>query len=238
LLMTFGGRYRGGADAEAGDRRSAEFAYLGPGALPAGQHAEAHGQGAEATSHGSAHHNPHESPWPMTLPLLILAVPAVCSGFINLPGAEGFAAFLLTHRVEEAMGEHHLPFDPVLAMVSTVTALAAIWLAWQMYGVKSVSPDVFGKALWGVPHRVLSNKYGLDVLYERLIVEMGLINGVCLALSTLDRYVVDGVVNGVAQVTKTAGAIARRAETGQVQGYGLAIVLGVLVLAITSLVKG
>ena len=238
LIMTFGGHYRGGADAEAEANRAIEYAYLGPGPLPVEHAGDDHGDGAAGSGHGGSHHSPHESPWAMTATLVVLAVPAVCSGFINLPGAEGFAAFLTTHRVEEALGARHLPFDPVLALVSTFIALAGIWLAWQMYGSKAISAETFGRALGGMPYRVLSNKYGLDFLYERLIVEMGIINGFCLALAMLDRYVVDGVVNGVGQVTRAVGAVARRAETGQVQGYGLAIVLGVLVLAITSLVRG
>ena len=232
MLMTFWHDYRGGAEAEAHDLQQAEYAYLGPGPLPAQQHDDAHG-GA------GGRHGPAESPWVMVAPLAILAVPAVLSGFLNLPGIGAFGEFLTTNSVAEAMGEHaHLPFDPVLATVSTIVALTGIWLGWTMYGERSLSPDVFGKAFGGIPYRILVNKYGLDELYERYIGQLGLLEGVCTALSLGDRYGVDGVVNGVGRVTRLVGAGLRRIETGQVQLYGLSIFVGVVAIAAAVLFRG
>ncbi len=101
-----------------------------------------------------------------------------------------------------------------------------------------LDPRAFGRLLGGAPYRVLWNKYGLDVLYERLVVELAFINGLCLALAMLDRYVVDGVVNAVGQGTRAVGGVVRRAQTGQVQAYGLALFLGAAALTLASLVRG
>ncbi|HEY49367.1 MAG TPA: hypothetical protein G4O13_04910, partial [Dehalococcoidia bacterium] len=55
-------------------------------------------------------------------------------------------------------------------------------------------------------------------------------NGLFRLIELFDTYIVDGTVNGVAKVTVVSGSIVRRVQTGQLQSYGLAIVLGILII--------
>jgi NADH-quinone oxidoreductase subunit L len=172
------------------------------------------------------------------LPLVVLAVPSVLSGLVNTPWWNGLAAFLTTHTIEETLGAHHLPFDPGLAAISTVVALAGMWCAHQVYGVKTVPAERLGAMLGGWPYKILVNKYGMDYLYEFVIVKLALAQGVAGGLALFDTYVVDGAVNGAATATKALGGAVRRLQSGQLQGYGMAIVLGVLIITATMLIRG
>ncbi len=222
LFLTFSGEYRGGVEAEMGEHVE-----------PANPH-----DGQEDDHTADSGHGLHESPSAMTVPLIILAVPAIFSGLANLPGVHFLSDFLQTEAIHEALGEHALPFDPILAIVSTLVALSGIWLAWQMYEVKAISPTIFSRLLWGVPAYVLNQKYGLDLLFERVITHILTYSAIANGLAGFDRYGVDGVVNGVGQLTKLCGDGLRRLQTGQVQAYGMAIFLGTVVIAAGLIIRG
>ena len=93
IFLTFGGEYRGGE-----------------------QPAEAHGTSAHAGG-------PHESPWVMALPLAVLAVPAIASGFANISGG---VAHLLEGALPEGVELHEVSFSYGMAASSTAAALAGI----------------------------------------------------------------------------------------------------------------
>src|SRR6185295_9866900 len=95
-------------------------------------------RGGEAPEHGAhdAHAGaPHESPWVMTLPLLILAVPAMLAGFVNFP-SHGTEA--LAHLLEGALPEtsaaalHHESFNWAIAISSSLLAVGGIALAYAV----------------------------------------------------------------------------------------------------------
>jgi NADH-quinone oxidoreductase subunit L len=220
LFMTFLHEYRGGAEAEAS--ATARRRFIDP-------EEEAHG-------HHEAHL--HESPASMTLPLIILAIPAVVSGLVNLPGLDWFGGFLGTITVHETLGEHGVEFNPLVAILSIGVAGAGIWLAWQMYVTRTLSPSTFAGMLDGRPYRFLYAKYYLDFVYEQLIVGIVLYRGLANGLALFDKYVVDGAVNGAGGLVRSAGGAVRRVETGQLQAYGLAIFLGVVVITAGVLLRG
>ncbi len=230
LYLTFADEYRGGAQAEAMAQQSAA-AYPGLG-TPATH--DDHGHSGH-DGHEEHHHGEMKLLW---VPLAILAVPSMLSGFVNTPLWEGFTAFLTTRTIAETLGEHSLPFNLGLAALSTAVALAGIWCAYQVYGAKAVSAQRLGGMLGGVPYRILVNKYGMDTLYENLIVRLAFYWGLVTGLAMFDRYVVDGAVNGSGWVVRTAGRGLRTLQSGQLQAYGLAIVLGVLVIFATVLKRG
>ncbi|MBI2885581.1 MAG: NADH-quinone oxidoreductase subunit L [Chloroflexi bacterium] len=217
LLLTFTGEYRGGGAAEAAANGDAA-------------------QGADAHGHGGV--RLHESPSVMALPLVMLAAPAVLSGLVNLPTIPALDDFLMSRTVRETLEAHHVAFNPLLAAFSTGMALLGIALAWLVYGVKALRADSLGSALGGLPYRMLYHKYGLDFLYEKVLVGSLLYTVVCGLFAALDRYVVDGLVNGAGQLTRGLGRGLRRVETGQVQAYGLAIFLGVVVITAVAIVRG
>ncbi|MHB1133761.1 MAG: NADH-quinone oxidoreductase subunit L [Chloroflexota bacterium] len=212
--------------------------FLGPFRLaaPAGGHG-AHGSATHAASTGQDAHSDasrhaapaeaptvHESPWVMTLPLAILAVPAVFSGFLGSP----LAGYFYQHFLEGE--EFHAPvFDAGIATVSSLIALAGIGLAFATYYFKWISAPAIQRRFSGV-HALLINKYYLDDLYLWLIrnVMLGLFN----LFQWFDLHVIDTIVNGVGRTLAGTGAALREAQTGRVQNYGLAFFGGVILVVV------
>jgi NADH-quinone oxidoreductase subunit L len=168
---------------------------------------------------------PHESPWVMTVPLIVLAVPSVISGFWGSPlTGNAFGAFL------EGYGGIHI--QPVVIVGSVVAAVGGIYLAWLMYGAKSLSPERVAAA-FGPIYTILYNKYWVDEAYN-WFVRVGVL-GLANAMRVFDTYVIDGAVNGVATVTRYTGATVRQLQTGRLQNYGWAMYAGALVIALVVL---
>jgi NADH-quinone oxidoreductase subunit L len=183
-------------------------------------------RGGEQPAEGHGHAGePHESPWVMALPLAVLAVPAVASGFANISGG---VSHLLEGALPEGVEIHELSFSYGMAAASTAVALAGFLLAWLFYGVHVFSAEKVQRALAPL-HTLVSNKYYMDHLYERVIVGTLFYRGVAFVLDLFDRLVVDGIVNGVAWGTGRAAAGLRRLQSGQVQAYGAVAFVGLLI---------
>ncbi|MBI2853608.1 MAG: NADH-quinone oxidoreductase subunit L [Chloroflexi bacterium] len=203
VFLTFSGEYRGGE----------------PGA-----HVAAHSTPGHEQSH-----MPHESPRVMLVPMGVLAVLSIVSGWINLSG--GFSSFL-GHSAESEGGwlqtlfgvfTHPLPF------ISLATAAAGIFLAFAMYNRKWVSATAVGRAFSPI-YKVLYNKYWMDELYQGILVKSFLLNGLFRGAQEMDADVVDGVANGIGNTVVGFGKGMRRMETGQLQGYAVAIAVGLVAI--------
>jgi NADH-quinone oxidoreductase subunit L len=190
-------------------------------------------RGGAASSHsGHVDGKLHESPAVMVVPMVILAVLSVVSGWLNVTGSFGH---FLGHSVNgEAPGfiagffgalAHPLP------LISLLLAGLGIFLAYAMYGAKWLSAEAVGRVFKPF-YTLLYRKYWIDELYERVIVVRVLGDGIFRALSVFDSRVVDGAVNGVASGTAEASGVMRRAQTGQLQVYGIAIAIGVIAIAV------
>jgi NADH-quinone oxidoreductase subunit L len=190
---------------------------------------EYRGGGEPEPGHGSAeaHAGPHESPPSMWVPLAILAVPAIVIGWVNLGG--GFGEW-----VEGALPEHlrHFEFqvDAFVLVSSTALALGGIGLAYAIYYSRRPDPDELRRG-FGPLHTLIDRKYYMDELAEDFVVRRALHGGLGRALALFDTYVVDGIVNGVAEATRRIGDGLRRTEAGQPQAYTSALFLGVVVAA-------
>ncbi|MBM3174659.1 MAG: NADH-quinone oxidoreductase subunit L, partial [Chloroflexi bacterium] len=203
IFMTFTGEYRGGAPSEHGAHSSHE------------------------------HHGPHESPKVMVIPLVILAVLSVCSGWVNLTGGFGnFMGYGEGHGAAHSIVEgffgvltHPIP------LIALLVAGLGILLAYAMYSAKWISNEAVGKAFKPL-YTLLSRKYFMDELYEKVIVVRVLVNGIFAGLAIFDDRVVDGAVNGAASGTAAAGGAIRKVQTGQLQLYGMFIVLGLVAIAV------
>jgi len=185
-------------------------------------------RGGEEPEEGAerAEGKPHESPWVMALPLLVLSVPALLSGLTNVGGG---VAHVLEGALPEGMHLHEAEFSLGIALSSTALALFGIWLAWVIYAAELVSSDVLRRA-FGPVHTLVNNKYYMDHLYENVLVRGVLYRGVGRLLDQFDRYVVDGAVNGAAWVTRRGGATLRLAQSGQLQAYAVVALAGLLVM--------
>ncbi|MBI2848839.1 MAG: NADH-quinone oxidoreductase subunit L [Chloroflexi bacterium] len=173
-------------------------------------------RGGEA--HGSEHTTPHESPWLMTIPLIVLAIPSVLSGFLNANGS-----------LSRFLGEGEFAgVNMGVAGMSMGVAVLGILVAYLAYGAQWLSTERVAR-IFAPVYTLLVRKYWFDELYQSII------DRILLAFSNLvdsfDRVVVDGAVNGVAWVVVSTGGGLRKVETGKVQSYALVIFLGMLAIA-------
>jgi NADH-quinone oxidoreductase subunit L len=237
VSMTFLGDYRGGG--EDTHHGGADDGHGSAHATPAlvDPHEEAvapREQQAEPIPPGliSPHHpaSPHESPWMMTLPLVILAIPAIFAGLVNTGGALGHPfGDLVNGALPEFAREEFGAFNWTVAIVSSALAVLGIVSALAVYGLG---------ARWQVGlgplrplYRLVYNRYYLDDLYGRGVAG-GLVYGLLGGIGRLlDTRVIDGLVNGAATATRRIGAGLNRLQNGQQQAYGLAFLGGVVVVA-------
>ena len=212
-------------------------------------------------AHG-AWHGPYESPPLMTVPLILLAVGATVAGIVGVPTVLG-GRNAIEHFLEPSFVVHSAAGEPGaeqaylsgiaqlgLMALSVLIAAGGIWLAHRLYVQRPESAEQLARR-WARPHRVLTNKYYVDELYDATVVRGtmsgargllavdtavvdGAVNGtgwLTIAFSwishVLDKYVVDGIVNLVGWVGKEGSYVFRRVQTGLIQNYAFATLLGV-----------
>jgi len=185
-------------------------------------------KGGEEAEHGeqNAHSKPHESPWIMLAPLVVLAVLAAIAGFANID--DGFGTLIegwLPKESEELVT--HGGFKLWIAVASTAAGIAGLGVAWLVYGLRVVRSEQIRHIAEPLPE-ILENKYYLDWLYEELLVKRVVLGGAGWALALWDRYVIDGIVNGVGIVTRWGADQLRLAQAGQAQLYASAMIIGVV----------
>ena len=173
----------------------------------------------------SDHSDVHESTLSMTVPLALLAVPAIAVGLLALgfgAGYHGFSAFI------EGDGEFH--FVPWLSVVSVLMSAVGIWVGWAAYVTGRISPAGV-IARFPTVHRILVGRYFVDELYQWVIDRIVLVSGRLVA--TFDRVVVnDTAVDGSADSIRSSGFRMKFVQTGRLYNYGLAMVAGVVALAV------
>lgn len=176
----------------------------------------------------------HESPAVMTLPMVVLGVLAVVAGYVNTPW---FGTFLGDWLVEgnEALGHGHVEGPAWIMIVATLVSLAGIFLAYLMYGKKSLSRDWLSSRA-PVTYSVLYNKYFIDEFYELTIVNIT--KFFSLFLKYIEVFIVEGIVNLVTQIVQTFGKTGSRVHNGQVQMYGTVAFVGLAVLFVIFAVTG
>jgi proton-translocating NADH-quinone oxidoreductase chain L len=169
---------------------------------------------------------PHESPWVMTVPLILLAIPTVVAGFLSYNNA--FANFLTGGEITTP---YVSPFAEPLTYVSIGVAAVGILLAWAMYGLRVIPANLFSGNPVGAPiYQLLKHRYYIDELYAFIIkyVVLGLSQGAYL----FDTYIIDGLVNGTGRFVRGLGSVTRRSESGFLQNYGAVLFGGALLLMI------
>ena len=176
----------------------------------------------------------HEAPLSMMVPLVILALGAIFSGYFAydlLVGAD--TAFwgasikvLPAHEVIEAA--HHVPFW--VAAAPTVVALVGIAIAWYMYIASPQTPARLAAAHPEL-HRFLLNKWYFDELYETVFVRPAKLIGYTLWRGGDDRIIdgfgPDGVAAGVIRMARRASAL----QSGYLYHYAFAMLIGIVVFA-------
>jgi NADH-quinone oxidoreductase subunit L len=184
---------------------------------------------SRAGDHTKAHI--HESPPEMTVPLVILAVGSIFSGWLSAPEYLWGSVwdqwlqpvFGATHSVE------HVPASTELLVTAITLAMVVlgIYLAYARYGrARATVPAAAAET--GL-YRLLLDGYGIDEIYDRLVVRPYTAASDWLA-RVFDPAVIDGVINGVAKVTRGFSLIWREAQTGNIQHYLIGFLAGTLAL--------
>ena len=197
---------------------------------------EAHGDDDHA--HGDHHDaTPHESPWVVTAPLVLLAIPSVVIGFmaiqpmlfgeffkdaifVDAAKHPAMAALAKEFHGSAAMALHGLQTLPFWL------ALAGVITAWWFYLKQPAIPAAIGKALSPLV-RVLENKYYLDAFNEHVLAKGSRLLGTGLWKGG-DQAVIDGMlVNGSAGLVGRIAGVVRQAQTGHLYQYALVMLLGI-----------
>jgi NAD(P)H-quinone oxidoreductase subunit 5 len=190
----------------------------------------------DAHGHDDAHaHNhaakPHESPWSMTLPLVILAVPSALIGLVGTPFNNYFEAFISAPgHVAEHAHEFDLNEFLVMAGSSVGIGLIGITLASLMYLTRKIDPSAIASKIPAL-YNLSLNKWYIDDIYNNVFV-IGL-RRVARQVMEVDYRVVDGAVNLTGLATLLGGEGLKYLETGRAQFYALIIfgaVLGLVVV--------
>jgi NADH-quinone oxidoreductase subunit L len=183
-------------------------------------------------THEQEHHL-HESPPSMTIPLWILAIGAVTTGFLGLPGEHNWLHHFLEpviRRPEGAELPEHEVSALLLALIALAVAVAAIFYARKVYGGDrgTAGDRTFAQRFPGL-HRLLANKYYVDELYDAAVVRP--LAGLSAFLwKIVDVFVIDGTVNTAASTARVAGEVGRFTTTGNVRNYALYFFVGVILL--------
>ena len=203
---------------------------------PDAHHGHDHHHGHD--DHG--HEKPHESPWVVTVPLVLLAIPSVVIGFMTIQPmlyGEFFKDVIFIDAVKHpAMKElaesFHGPVAMALHGLSTAPfwlALAGVVTAWYMYLVNPKVPAFFARALRPLIV-VMENKYFMDWINENILAKgaRGLGSGLW---KVGDRAIIDGFfVNGSWKVVGMVSGVVRWFQSGYLYHYALVMILGVFVL--------
>jgi NADH-quinone oxidoreductase subunit L len=162
----------------------------------------------------SAEHT-SESKWTMTLPLVVLAVFAVCIGWIgiesNFPLLGGLAPDVMVEFVGSMLGEteHEAAFNAVPLITSLVVALGGLLAGWLVYRKqKAGQPDALQQPL-GKVHTLLKNKYYIDELYDLVFIRPSRWLSDTFSAIWLDQKVIDGALHGLAGLGISLGKVFR-----------------------------
>ena len=218
MYMTFSGEYRGAAASDVH-----------------GHDAHAH----DDHSHGHGHGEPHESPWVMLGPLVVLALLSVVGGFVGY--GNHFEHFLApVFQVGDVVAREASPeagksaLEYLLMAVSVGVAGLGWFLAYLLYRRRPQLPARIAASLGGL-YQAVSNKYYIDELYAALFVKPLIDGSTTILWHGVDQGVIDAAVNDSADAARHVSDTARHMQSGNLRSYagwvaaGAAVVIAYMV---------
>ncbi len=182
--------------------------------------------GGSAPAEGGRHEvQPHESPWTMVLPLVVLAVLSMVDGVLNLPFSD--STKVLEHWLEPSVfvDEAELTVSTgakvLLAVVAALAAVAGILIAAAAYLRHRIRADRLEPA-------ILAEGWRYDAAVSAFMAGPG--RRLFDAAAWFDRTIVDGAVNGVAGLVRFGGGQLRALQSGYVRNYALGVAVGAVLL--------
>ena len=186
--------------------------------------------------------NPHESPWVVTLPLILLAIPSVIIGYIAIEpmlyGDFFKDVIYVNHELHPVMHIMKEEFHGAMAMVShslytpvLYLAVGGVLAAWFLYVKAPQLPAKIAQTFRPV-YVLFENKYYLDNIYFAVFAKGTRALGTFF-WKAVDTAIIDnGLVNGAAKLVGAVAGQVRRLQTGFIYTYAAAMVSGVLVLIV------
>jgi NADH-quinone oxidoreductase subunit L len=228
LFLAFHGKPRWGDAAGHGHDAHAADAH------DAGQDA-----GDEPDTHGHHGGPPVESPWVVTVPLVLLAIPSVVAGWIFVePMLIGtyFGDAIVVRPEHPAIWDFKAEWHGVAAFVTHGVMSVPFWLAvagiasaWYCYLVNPALPERLRRAA-GPLYTLLDNKFYFDRFNDWFFAGGGRAVGQFLS-RVGDRTIIDGFfVNGAAKVVAWSSALLRHLQSGYVYHYAFTMIIGLLAL--------
>ena len=199
----------------------------------AGGHHGDHGE------HGHGHHaEPHESPWVVTLPLILLAIPAIAAGWTigSVVYGSYFGGSIVIGPEHEGLKEMAEEFRGVVPMILHGLTSVPFWLAvggavtaWFLYIVRPELPAVIKQKL-AFPAMILEEKYGFDRFNDWFFAGGARAVGRGLWKAG-DQVLIDGIaVNGSAKTVGFIAGVVRLLQSGHIYRYAFSMIFGVFVL--------
>ena len=202
---------------------------------------KSHGHGHDDHGHKPGHlaHAPHESPWVVTVPLILLAIPSVLIGFFTAgPVLYGnyFGSAIQVEPQNDVLArmseEFGGPFHAMLMSVASPTlylALAGVAVAWFLYLKRPELPGLIAARVKPV-YTLLVNKFYFDELYS-LVFAGGARSVGKFLWQVGDVTIIDsGIVNGSANMVGWFAGVLRRGQTGYLYHYAFAMIIGLCAL--------
>jgi len=179
-------------------------------------------------------HHLHESPFSMTLPLILLAILSIAGGWIGIPAVlaadmHWLSGFL--SPVVPTLVPHHVSHDMELLLMGAVVLLVilVIFIAFR----KFTKDEIVDEEPVGIS-KILANKWYVDELYQAIIIRP--IEGIASFFNkVLEAKVIDGVVNGVGKAVQFSSRQLRLVQSGQVGSYVLIMVTSIILFLIFQL---
>lgn len=201
-------------------------------------------QNPDAHHHGHSHHGnvdkPHETPWVVTFPLVMLAIPSVVIGFVTI-GPMVFGDFfkdsvVVNSEIHKAMASLSAEFHGPVQMAIHGLTSAPFWLAlsgivssYYMYMLNPALPAAIKRRVEPI-YTLLENKYYMDWFNEKVLAPSARGLGIVL-WKVGDQGLIDGAfVNGSWRVVGWISSMVRKVQTGYLYDYALTMILGIFVL--------
>jgi NADH-quinone oxidoreductase subunit L len=178
------------------------------------------------------HGQPHETSKLMWMPMAVLCVMAMLSGpFIFSSGV--LDSFRTVTRPDALGSFEHIHDDSATIIHALIIFVLGAGAAFLAFGSKIVDPESI-KQLLGPVHRLFDNRWYVDDLFEWIVEHIQ--QNIARLCDGFDRIIIiSGLVNGTSWMTRAAGAVAARYQSGSVRTYALLFVAGVAALLVLSL---
>ena len=193
-----------------------------------------------ADHHDHSAHSPHESPWVVTLPLILLAIPSLALGYLTISPML-FGDFfkdsivvnsMLHPSMKELAEAFEGPFEMAVHAFTSLPfglALLGVVLSYYMYMINPALPTAI-KRIANPVYVILDNKYFMDWFNENVIARAT--RGLGTGLWRVgDQAIIDGfIVNGAWKLVGRGAAVIRRFQSGFLFHYALSMIFGLFLL--------